>query len=43
VFLAESPLTCVAFGSGQALDHFDQLSARSRRHRAAVTPDWRNA
>ena len=24
---AESPLTCVAFGSGQALDHFDRLSA----------------
>jgi len=25
VFSAESPLTCVALGSGQALDHFDQL------------------
>jgi rod shape-determining protein MreB and related proteins len=26
VFLATSPLTCVVTGSGQALDHFDQLS-----------------
>jgi rod shape-determining protein MreB len=25
VFLGESPLTCVAIGSGQALDHFAQL------------------
>ena len=25
VFLAESPLTCVVTGSGQALDHFDEL------------------
>ena len=25
VFSADSPLTCVALGSGQALDHFDQL------------------
>jgi rod shape-determining protein MreB len=40
---ADSPLTCVAVGSGQALDHFDRLSARSRRHRAAITPDWRTA
>ena len=28
----ESPLTCVAFGSGQALEHFDELS-RASRHR----------
>ncbi len=41
VFRADSPLTCVAFGSGQALDHFDRLSSRSGKHRAAVTPDWR--
>ena len=33
VYSAESPLTCVAFGSGQALDHFDELS-RASRHRA---------
>ena len=26
VFRATSPLTCVVTGSGQALDHFDQLS-----------------
>src|SRR3984893_6711649 len=25
VFRADSPLTCVAFGSGQALEHFDRL------------------
>ena len=35
VFSAESPLTCVAFGSGQALAHFDQLS-RTSRHRVPV-------
>ncbi len=27
VSLADSPLTCVATGSGLALDHFDQISA----------------
>ena len=43
VFRADSPLTCVAFGSGQALDHYDRLSARGRGHRAALTPDWRTA
>ena len=33
VYLAESPLTCVAMGSGRALSHFDQLGrpAKSRR------------
>jgi hypothetical protein len=25
----------------EALDHFDRLSSRSGKHRAAVTPDWR--
>jgi rod shape-determining protein MreB and related proteins len=37
VAVAESPLTCVAVGSGKALSHFDQLSrpARSRRFRFA--------
>jgi rod shape-determining protein MreB len=39
----ESPLTCVAYGSGQALDHFDSLSATSRRRRLEPTPDWRTA
>jgi rod shape-determining protein MreB len=43
VFSAESPLTCVVFGSGQALDHFDQLTASSRHGRLSVTPDWRTA
>jgi rod shape-determining protein MreB and related proteins len=38
---ADSPLTCVAFGSGRALDHFDTLSAASRRRRLEPTPDWR--
>ncbi len=43
VFKAESPLTCVAYGSGQALDHLDALS-RSRRYRGpALTTDWRTA
>jgi len=41
VHMAESPLTCVAFGSGQALDHFDKLSSTSRVHRPSFTPDWR--
>jgi rod shape-determining protein MreB len=40
---AESPLTCVAVGSGQALDHFDKLSASSRIHRPMFTADWRTA
>src|SRR5438876_1184439 len=35
VFRAESPLTCVAFGSGQALDHMVQLSVTARRRRLA--------
>ncbi len=41
VFLAKSPLTCVVTGSGQALDHFDELSRsgsagrRGRRRRGA--------
>ncbi len=43
VFSAESPLTCVATGSGQALDHLDRLARASRHHRAAVTADWRTA
>jgi rod shape-determining protein MreB len=43
VYSAESPLTCVAVGSGQALDHFDQLGISGRRRRATITPDWRTA
>jgi rod shape-determining protein MreB len=41
VYRAESPLTCVAVGSGQALDQFDKLSAASRRSRLEPMPDWR--
>jgi rod shape-determining protein MreB len=44
VFRAESPLTCVAVGSGQALDHLDQLSVVARQlGRSPTTPDWRTA
>jgi rod shape-determining protein MreB and related proteins len=43
VFRADSPLTCVAVGSGQALDHFDQLSIVGRQRRPTTTPDWRTA
>jgi rod shape-determining protein MreB and related proteins len=42
VFSAESPLTCVAYGSGQALAHFDELS-RSSRQRTTLSGDWREA
>jgi rod shape-determining protein MreB len=44
VYRAESPLTCVAVGSGQALDHLDQLSVVARQlGRSPTTPDWRTA
>ena len=44
VFHAESPLTCVAVGSGQALAHLDTLNLTSRQHgRMPTTPDWRTA
>ncbi len=43
VYLAESPLTCVAVGSGEALAHFDELSADSRQWRPTYTADWRTA
>jgi rod shape-determining protein MreB len=43
VFRAESPLTCVASGSGQALAHIDQLTIAARRRRLETTPDWRTA
>jgi rod shape-determining protein MreB len=43
-FRAESPLTCVAFGSGAALDNFDRLSPSARNRRPElVTPDWRTS
>ena len=34
VFHAESPLTCVAVGSGEALAHLDTLNLTSRQPRA---------
>jgi rod shape-determining protein MreB len=44
VIRSESPLTCVAFGSGAALDHFDQLVTKGRRVRTElVTPTWRGS
>ena len=43
VHSAESPLTCVAVGSGEALAHFDQLSGSGRRRRPEFTADWRTA
>jgi rod shape-determining protein MreB and related proteins len=39
VFLAESPLNCVVIGSGQALDHFDQLSPSGSGRRLMFTRD----
>jgi rod shape-determining protein MreB len=33
VHLVESPLTCVALGSGRALDHFDQFTPNRKRRR----------
>jgi rod shape-determining protein MreB len=39
VFSAESPLTCVAYGSGRALEHIDKLNISSRR-RSALVPEW---
>jgi rod shape-determining protein MreB len=44
VFRSESPLTCVAFGSGAALAHFDELSRGGRGNRTELlTPDWRTS
>ncbi len=43
VFSAESPLTCVAFGSGQALTHMDALARSSRQGVPSLTADWRTA
>jgi rod shape-determining protein MreB len=41
VFSAESPLTCVATGSGEALVNFDKLTALQRYWGPSYTPDWR--
>jgi rod shape-determining protein MreB len=43
VYRAESPLTCVAVGSGQALAHLDQLAVARQPRRLPTTPDWRTA
>jgi rod shape-determining protein MreB and related proteins len=43
VFPAQSPLTCVAYGSGQALAHFDELSRSNRHGRTTLSGDWREA
>jgi actin-like ATPase involved in cell morphogenesis len=42
VFSAPSPLTCVAYGSGKALDHIDQLgpsTGTAMRSRGALVPE----
>jgi rod shape-determining protein MreB len=43
VYRAESPLTCVAVGSGEALAHLDSLAYSRQLGRAPTTPDWRTA
>jgi len=43
VRLVDSPLTCVAIGSGRALDHLDALAAARGPRRPPTTPDWRTA
>jgi rod shape-determining protein MreB len=43
VYRADSPLTCVAVGSGEALAHLDQLSMSRHPRRSPTTPDWRTA
>jgi actin-like ATPase involved in cell morphogenesis len=43
VLLADSPLTCVATGSGLALDHFDQLGVRGTTRHARNVSNWRTA
>jgi rod shape-determining protein MreB len=43
VFSADSPLTCVAYGSGQALAHMDALAAASRHRRPVLSGDWRTS
>ena len=41
VHAADSPLTCVVFGSGQALTHLDKLARTTRQRGTALTPSWR--
>jgi rod shape-determining protein MreB and related proteins len=41
VHSAESPLTCVAYGSGQALAHLDTLARSSRQRSYTASGDWR--
>ncbi len=41
--MTDSPLTCVAVGSGQALEHYDRLGTRDGRYRPAIAPDRRTA
>ncbi|HLY50237.1 MAG TPA: rod shape-determining protein [Solirubrobacteraceae bacterium] len=41
VYSAESPLTCVVYGSGQALDHLDKLARTTRYRGPMVTPGRR--
>jgi rod shape-determining protein MreB len=43
VVRVDSPLTCVAVGSGQALDHIDSLTASNRHRRPLLAPDRRLA
>jgi rod shape-determining protein MreB len=43
VYRADSPLTCVAVGSGQALDHLDRLGISRHPRRQATISDWRPA
>jgi rod shape-determining protein MreB len=41
VHSADSPLTCVVYGSGQALAHLDKLTRTTRQRGTALTPSWR--
>jgi rod shape-determining protein MreB len=41
VFSAESPLTCVVYGSGLALPHLDRLGRMSQRG-TSLAPGWRS-
>jgi rod shape-determining protein MreB and related proteins len=40
VYRADSPLTCVAVGSGQALDHLDRLGISRHPRRQITISDW---
>jgi rod shape-determining protein MreB and related proteins len=37
---ADSPLTCVVYGSGQALANLDKLARTSRQRSSALAPGW---